>query len=85
VELAEAGGWVAPDAVQAAAARRGGGLVRGGGGCGRVGPSGWDGMVCWTESGCEPNGLCRFGVKKQMCDCVTQPVAWGPRRTQISS
>jgi hypothetical protein len=20
-------------------------------------------VVCWAESGCKPNGLCRFGVK----------------------
>ena len=84
MELAEAGGWVAPDAVQAAAARRGGGWLGGG----RVRPGGaewmgWDGVL--DGVGCEPNGLCRFGVKNQMCDCVTQPVAWGPRRTQISS
>jgi hypothetical protein len=71
VELAQAGGWAAPDAVQS-----------GGAGWGLVWPGGcqwesWDGVGVgvggtWCVgrrllspllSGYEPNGLCRFGVK----------------------
>jgi hypothetical protein len=61
VELAQAGGGAEPDAFQAA-----------GWGCagllwGRGRAGGWDGeewdVVCWAESGCELNGLCRLGVK----------------------
>jgi hypothetical protein len=61
VELAEAWGGAAPEAVQVARRGEGG---QGGAWLVRVGGMGQGGDIpWWTVEGCEPTCFCRLGVK----------------------